>query len=75
MTTPVRPRGEFREAAAHLQYGGLSGNGDDSAWCKSMACLLDWVARTGTLRASGHRRQRPSSRCPRSPAGGTQPRS
>jgi endonuclease/exonuclease/phosphatase family metal-dependent hydrolase len=29
-------------AVANLQYGGLSDHGDDSAWCKSMACLLDW---------------------------------
>jgi len=28
---------------ANLEYGGLSDKGDDSAWCKSMACLLDWV--------------------------------
>jgi hypothetical protein len=28
---------------ANLEYGGLSEKGDDSAWCKSMACLLDWA--------------------------------
>jgi len=43
MTAPARLRGELRVAVANLQYGGLSGNGDDSAWCKSMACLAAWA--------------------------------
>lgn len=30
-------------AVANLEYGGLSGKGDDSAWRASMACLLDWA--------------------------------
>ncbi len=30
-------------AVANLEYGGLSDKGDDSAWRKSMACLLDWT--------------------------------
>jgi hypothetical protein len=28
---------------ANLEYGGLSEKGDDSAWCKSIARLLDWA--------------------------------
>ena len=43
MTSPARPSGELRVAVANLEYGGLSDKGDDSDWCKSMACLLDWV--------------------------------
>jgi len=43
MTSPARPSGELRVAVANLEYGGLSEKGDDSAWCKSMACLLDWA--------------------------------
>jgi hypothetical protein len=40
MTAPARPSGDLRVAVASLEYGGLPENGDDSAWCKSMACLL-----------------------------------
>jgi hypothetical protein len=43
MTSPARPSGELPVAVAGLQYGGLSGKGDDSAWCKSMACPLNWA--------------------------------
>lgn len=32
MTTPTRLSGELRVAVANLEYGGLSGKGDDSAW-------------------------------------------
>lgn len=43
MTALARPSGELRVAVANLEYGGLSEKGDDSAWRKSMACLLDWA--------------------------------
>lgn len=43
MTSPARPSGELRVAVANLEYGGLSEKGDDSAWCKSIARLLDWA--------------------------------
>jgi endonuclease/exonuclease/phosphatase family metal-dependent hydrolase len=43
MTSPARPSGELRVSVSNLEYGGLSGTGDDSAWCKSMAWLLDWA--------------------------------
>ncbi len=43
MTSPAQPRGELRVAVANLEFGGLSETGDDSAWCRSMACLLQWV--------------------------------
>lgn len=43
MTSPASPSRELRVAVANLEYGGLSEQGDDTAWCKSMACLLDWV--------------------------------
>ena len=43
MTSPARPSGKLLVAVANLEYGGLSEKGDDSAWCKSMACLLDWA--------------------------------
>jgi hypothetical protein len=43
MTSPARPSGELRVAVANLEYGGLSETGDDSAWCKSMARLLQWA--------------------------------
>jgi endonuclease/exonuclease/phosphatase family metal-dependent hydrolase len=42
MTAPAQPRGELRLVSANLQFGGVAENGDDSAWCKSMACLLQW---------------------------------
>ncbi len=43
MTSPARPSEELRVAVANLEYGGLSEKGDDSAWRKSMARLLDWA--------------------------------
>jgi len=42
MTAPTRPDGKLRVAVANLEYGGLSEQGDDSAWRNSMASLLDW---------------------------------
>ena len=42
MTSPAHPSGELRIAVANLEFGGLSETCDDSGWCKSMACLLDW---------------------------------
>jgi hypothetical protein len=43
MTSPTQPSGMLRVAVANLEYGGLSQDGDDSGWCKTMACLLDWA--------------------------------
>lgn len=43
MTSPTQPYRELRVAAANLEFGGLAETGDDSAWCRSMACLLQWV--------------------------------
>lgn len=43
MTSPARPSGELRVAVANLEYGGLSEQGDDSGWRKSMAWLADWA--------------------------------
>jgi hypothetical protein len=44
MSVPAhQPLGELRVAVTNLEFGGLSDTGDDSAWCKSMACLLDWA--------------------------------
>jgi hypothetical protein len=37
------PAGTLRVAVANLEYGGLAESGDDSGWCKTMACLLDWA--------------------------------
>jgi len=42
MTTPAHLRAELRIAVANLEFGGLAETGDDSAWCKSMARLLEW---------------------------------
>jgi hypothetical protein len=43
MTTPAQPGRDLAVAVANLEFGGLAENGDDTAWCKTMACLLDWV--------------------------------
>jgi endonuclease/exonuclease/phosphatase family metal-dependent hydrolase len=44
MSVPAhQPLGELRVAVTNLEYGGLSEHGDDTAWCRSMACLLDWA--------------------------------
>jgi hypothetical protein len=43
MTSPTRPGRALRVAVANLRYGGLSVDGDDSGWCKTLACLLGWA--------------------------------
>jgi hypothetical protein len=43
MTIPAGFNKQLRVAVANLEYGGLSETGDDSAWCKSMARLLEWA--------------------------------
>lgn len=43
MTSPACPSGELRIAVANLEYGGLSEDGGDSGWARSMACLRRWV--------------------------------